>query len=152
MGVGTPAVRALSTFSHVDYEDACVVEAERAQDRSAQGWARAMLEEASPETRARLRSVWFALGLKLGPADAEDRVLGWEVPRSSPDFVILAADARLGMSAEVIVQRRRRTLLGATFLQHHNPLARLIWLGVAPHHRRAVRGLLASAVRRSERA
>ena len=52
--------------------------------------------------------------------------------------MILAADARLGMSAEVIVQRRRRTLLGATFLQHHNPLARLIWLGVAPHHRRAV--------------
>jgi Protein of unknown function (DUF2867) len=144
-------VRARSSFAKVDYEDACVLRTGRAQDRTAEDWARAMLEGASPHTQTKLRTVWLALGLKLGPTDSKERVLGWKVRRSNPDAVVLAAKSGLGLSAEVLVERRRRSLLAATFLQQHNPIARAIWFGIAPGHRQTVRRLLEAAVQASGR-
>jgi hypothetical protein len=145
VGVATRA-RELSSLPRVDYEDSCLVETPRARERTAEGWAREMLEGASAATRIRLKSVWFALGLKLG---AEQGVLGWELSRVSDDLVILAAEARLGFSAEVVIERRPGALFGATFLQQHNPLARLVWARVAPGHRQELRQLIAGAVRRT---
>jgi hypothetical protein len=44
-----PEVRALSTLERVDYEDAFLAETQHAHDRSAEGWARAILEDAPLE-------------------------------------------------------------------------------------------------------
>ena len=138
------AVRARSTLRHADYEDAFVVEIGAAQERTAEQWARSILEDAPATMRRNLRRGWLALGLKLGSATRSDRfVLGWELRRSTPDFVLLGAGSRIGMPAELLLERRRRTLLLATFVQPGNPIARALWAGVEPTHRRIVPAVLA---------
>src|ERR1700694_774150 len=86
-----PAARALSTLSHVDYEDAFLVETAPAQSRTAEQWARATIEEAPTIVRRKLRWGWFALGLKLGGAESDRFVLGWEIRRNTPDVALLGA-------------------------------------------------------------
>ena len=146
-----PAARALRTLSRVDYEDAFVLETGRAQDRTAEEWTRAMLEGAPAATRRALRFGWFALGARLGPTGSDRHVLGWELRRSSPDVALLAASSRLGLRAEVLLMRRQRSLLVATFVQLGNPIARAVWVAGVRGHRRAVPQLLARAGRSQPR-
>jgi hypothetical protein len=140
-----PAARALGTLSHFDYEDAFLVETGPARDWTAEQWARAALEDAPPIIRSACAWTWSALGLELGSSPSDRLVLGWEIRRSSPDFVLLGADSRLGLRAEVLFQRREQTLLFATFLRQENLIARAVWAGVAPGHRQVVRYLLEHA-------
>jgi len=60
-----PAARTLSTLSQVDYEDAFLVETGLAQERTAEEWARVVLEGAPAGMRRGLLSGWLALGLRL---------------------------------------------------------------------------------------
>jgi hypothetical protein len=142
-----PAARALSTLARIDYEDGFLADTGSGRARTAEEWARAMLEDAPLIVRAKLRWAWFALGLKLSGARSEHFVLGWAVRRRTPDFVLLGAGSRLGMPAELLFRRERDSLLIATFVQHDNPLARAIWAPVAPTHRRVVPVLLERGVR-----
>jgi hypothetical protein len=98
--------------------------------------------------RHSLRRGWWALGLRLGPAQDPRRVLGWRIRHSDPDHAILAGDSIWGMRAELLFERAPDGLLFATALRLRNPLARAIWAAVAPQHRRVVRHLLADAGRR----
>jgi hypothetical protein len=141
-----PDARALSTLSHIDYEDAFLVDVP-ARERTAEQWARAVLDDAPLTTRRMLQSGWLSLGLKVGGSGSE-RVLGWELQRSTQDFVLLAAGSRIGMPAQLLFQCREDTLLFATFVQQDNPLARATWAGVEPVHVRVVRRLLAESFRR----
>ena len=140
-----PAARMLSTLSRVDYEDAFLVDTGPAQNRTAEQWARAILEDAPILLRTALPWGWFALGLEHGSTRSERFVLGWEVRRSTADFVLLGAGSRFGLRAELLFERRRRTLLFATFVQQENPIARAVWAGLAPVHRQVVRYLLKRA-------
>ncbi len=146
-----PAARAISTLPHVDYEDAFLVEIGSAQDRTAEQWARAILEEAPLIMRSALRWAWSALGLQLGSTGSDRFVLGWEVRRSTPDFVLLGAGSRLGLSAELLLKRQRQTLLFDTFVQKKNHIARAVWAGVELGHRPVVRYVLEQASRRERR-
>ena len=142
-----PAARALSTFSRIDYEDAFFVDAD--PGRTAEQWARAVLEDAPLIMRRRLRRGWRALGLKLGSPRSGRRVLGWEVRRSTPDLVLLAAGSRIGMPGELLFKREGHGLLFATFVQQKNPVARAVWARIAPRHQRVVRSLLTQAADRA---
>ena len=142
--------RALTTLSRVDYVDACRAEAPALQDRTAEQWARAMLEDAPPDARRALRWVWKGLGLKLGSTGNERLVLGWEVRLSSPEVALLGADSLLGLRGEVLLKRQSELLLFATFIQFQNPVARAVWSRVAPGHRQTVRNLLEAAVARAD--
>ena len=102
-----PAARRLSTLPHVDYEDAFLIEIGAAQDRTPEQWARAILEDAPITIRTALRSGWLALGLQLDPSPSERSVLGWEVWRSTPEYVLLAGSSRIGLSAELLFKRQR---------------------------------------------
>jgi hypothetical protein len=139
------AARALITLPRVDYSDATVATVSRARDRTGEQWARVILEDAPAVLKRTCQAAWAALGLELAWTRSGRRVLGWPVRSSSPDHVLLAAESRLGLSAEVLIQRRQRTLLLATFLQQKNPLARAVWAGIAPGHRQMVRRLLEQA-------
>src|SRR2546421_11182512 len=141
----------LTTLSQVDYEDARVVEIGTAQDRTGEQWARAILEDAPGVMRAALRLGWRALGLQLGSTRSDRLVLGWEVRRSTPEFVLLAARSRLGLRAEVLCKREQDGLLVATFLHQENPIVRAVWPAVAPAHRRVMRSLLEQASGRERR-
>jgi hypothetical protein len=142
-----PAARALSTLTRIDYEDAFVVELERAQDRTPEQWAQAIVGEAPAVVRSALLAGWSALGLRLDPGRSGGSVLGWEVRRSTREFALLGASSRIGLPAELLFKRRRRGLLFATFVQQENPIARTVWAGVEPMHPATVQRLLERAAR-----
>ena len=135
--------RALSTLDRIDYADAFLVAMERVGDRTAEEWARALLEDAPATLRGRLVSGWSALGLKLGRGRGS--VLGWEVRRSTPEVVLLGACSRIGMPGELLFMHEPRGLLFATFVRHDNVLARRMWARVEPTHVRVVRQVLSAA-------
>jgi hypothetical protein len=140
-----PTARALSTLSHVSYEDAFLVETGPAHDRTGEQWARAILEDAPVSTRNALSRGWSALGLRLDSTQSDRFVLGWAVRRSTPDVALLGASGRLGLSGELLFERQQHTLLFATFVQLENRLARALWARIAPRHRQVVRDLLEQA-------
>ena len=137
--------RTLTTLSRVDYTDAFRLDTDHALDRTGEEWTRAILQEAPPATRRALRRGWFLLGVRLGPAEDERLVLGWEVRRSSPEFAVLAASSLIGLDAEVLCQRHQRGLLVATFVHLSNPVARVVWAAISPHHRKVLRHLIGTA-------
>jgi hypothetical protein len=143
--VPVPAdARARSTLSQIDYEDAFVLDNPGARDRTAEQWIREILEQAPLAVRSQLVSGWSSIGLKLG----REGVLGWDVRRSTPDFVLLGAGSRIGMPGELLLERRDGALLFATFVQHDNALARAVWAGVEPVHVPVVRRVLEQAAGR----
>ncbi len=140
-----PCTRALSTFSRVDYQDAFVVATGPAQDRTAEQWARVLLEDAPASTRGSLSRGWARLGLLLGSAPPDRSVLGWEIRRSTPDIVLLGAEGRFGLSGELLFERRPRTLLCATFVHLENHVSRGLWAAIESRHQQVVRDLLEQA-------
>jgi len=147
--VAVPAtMRRLGTLPRIDYEDGFVVDIGFADARTPEQWARATLEDAPAARRRSLLLGWSALGLRLGPPAGDGHVLGWEIRRSSTDHVLLGLRSRLGMPAELLFARRRRTLFFATFVQHENAAVRAVWAKVIPAHVTVVPELLAAASRR----
>jgi hypothetical protein len=146
---GPADARALSTFSRIDYEDAFFVDVGPPEQRTAVQWARAVLEDALSGLRRALQGGWLAIGLKIGRKWSERLVLGWEVRRRSPDFVLLGAESRVWMAAEPLFRRDPDGLLFAAFVQQGNPLARALWAGVETVHVPVVRQVLERASRRS---
>jgi hypothetical protein len=72
-------------------------------------------------------------------------VLGWEIRRTTPDVALLGLSGRRGLSGELLFERQPGTLLFATFVHLDNRVARTLWAGIAPRHRRVVRDLLEQA-------
>ena len=141
--------RAISRLARIDYADAFAVDVGRARERTAEEWARAFLEDAPRTVQRTLQSGWSAIGLRLGGAPSDRSVLGWEIRRGTPDFVLLGADSRIGMPGELLFKRRQRTLLFATFVQQDNQVARAVWARVEPVHVPIVRRLLEQGGRRA---
>lgn len=142
------AARALSGLPQIDYADAFLVEIDRPADRTPAEWMRVIFDEAPAHLRLRLWSAWIALGLRLSTPDAKGRVLGWSVRRSTQDFVLLGANSRIGMPAELLLMRHRRRLLFDAFVQQDNPIARAVWASVQPVHTRTVPWVFGQFVRR----
>jgi len=145
--VSLPAeARARSTLAHVDYEDCFLMDVPNAQDRTAEEWARAVLEGAPTAVRTSLRSGWRSLGMRVGPEGEDGFVLGWEVRRSDPDAVLLGATSRLGMQGELLLERHDNTLLFATLVQFDNRAMRGLWASAIERpHVRVVRYVLEQA-------
>jgi hypothetical protein len=134
-------VTALSTLGRVDYADAWVVTGAGRRDRTAEQWARAILEQ-TPASVAQLRAGWSALGLRV---DDDDGVAGWHVRRRERDTVLLGAESRVGMPGELLVAVRGDDLVFATMVLHHTPATRAVWAAVLPAHVAKVRQLLTRA-------
>ena len=145
--VALPAdAKAQSTLAHVDYEDCFLTEVANAGDRTAEEWARAVLEDSPAALRTSLRSAWRTLGMRVGPEGEKGFVLGWAVRRSEPDVVLLGGTSRLGMQAELLLERHEGALLFATLVQFDNRAARGLWAGAVERpHVRTVRYLLEQA-------
>jgi hypothetical protein len=141
--------RAVTTLAHIDYEDAFALETTAAHERTAEQWARAVLEDAPAPFRRALRRGWFVLGLQLGPSRTAGFVFGWEVLSTAPNVALLAVRSRIGLRAELVFKREQSRLVFASFVQEQNRIARAATAAVAPVHRRAVRYLLTQAGKRS---
>jgi hypothetical protein len=149
-GALPPDARALSTLSRVDYSDAFFVRTGSVQERTAEQWARVILEDAPMAVRKSLLSGWLTIGLKLDRSRSGHSVLGWEVRGSAADFVLLSADSRVGMPAQLLVARRPGELLFATFVQLGNLIARTMWAAIEPAHVRIVHDILEQASQRDD--
>ncbi|MET0473864.1 MAG: DUF2867 domain-containing protein [Mycobacterium sp.] len=137
--------RDLSTWSNVDYADAFLVRSD--SERSAEQWARTILEDSPAAVRARLLAGWKSLGLEVG-SDAgvgSGTVLGWPIRRSTPDAVLLSADSRIGMPGQLLVMLRPEGLLFATFVRHRTIATRPLWAAVRRKHVAVVTMLLERA-------
>ena len=146
--VDVPAsVRALSTLTRIDYADTFLVDIGPSQLTTEQ-CAREILEGAPLAIRTQLLSGWSSIGLKIGKASSNGSILGWCVRHSTPDFVLLGADSRIGMPGELMFKREGETLLFATLVRHGNVLARAVWAMVEPAHVPMVRRILDQASRR----
>jgi hypothetical protein len=141
-------VRALSTLSRIDYEDAFLVDVGPVSERTAEQWARAVVEEAPASVRRKLQSGWMALGVELGAGAPDRSVLGWPIRHSTPEVVILGARSPIGMEGELLFRRHKRRLLFATFIQHDRDAGRAAWATIEPMHAPLVRHILEEASRR----
>ena len=146
-----PNARALSMLARVDYADAFLADVGSPGDRTAEAWARTVLEDSPPRVRTSLLSGWSMIGLKVGRVPAGRSVLGWEIRRSTPDFVLLGAGSRIGMPGELLFKREPDALLFDTFVQHGNLVARAVWASIQATHVRIVRDLLERASQRLAR-
>jgi hypothetical protein len=142
-----PSARALTTLPRVDYCDAFRFDAGSSRDMSAEESIREIVEGARPAVRAQLRSGWLSIGLKVGIA-SEHSVLGWQVLRSVPGHVLLGAESRIGMPAQLLLKKEDGALLFGTFVAQHNLAARAVWAVVEPVHVRVVCDILNEASRR----
>jgi hypothetical protein len=142
-----PAARALCSLPRIDYEDAFVAETDRAMELSAKDWARRILEGAPTRFKVTAPATWFALGLKHGLPWSKDNILGWPVRRAEPDFVLLGAQSRTGMPAELLIKREKDSILLATLIQQRGPVMKRVWALVEGPHQRIVPALLARGVR-----
>ena len=140
-----PGTRTASTLGRVDYEDAFVVDIGAPRLLSAERWMRKIVEEAPKNVRLQLLSGWSALGLKVNPTGSGRSILGWQIRAADDDVVLLGAESRVGMPAELFLRREADRLLFATFVRHDNPLVRALWARVVPGHVRMVRALLERA-------
>jgi hypothetical protein len=141
-----PGARARSTLPRIDYADSFLVETGLGQERTAEQWARAILEDAPILMQQVLRWGWATLGLKLRTTPSRHSVLGWEVRHAVPNFVLLGAHSRTGMPAELLFERQRSALTVTTFCQLTNPAARAVWVPVERIHRRVVPYVLGQRV------
>ncbi|MBZ4320775.1 hypothetical protein [Streptomyces huiliensis] len=133
----------------IDYENAVLADPDPAPDRTAERWARAVLEDADADTRQALTRGWTSLGLALAPAGSDGCLLGWRVCRNTLDTVLLAADPTLGLRAELLFRRHERTLLLACFIQLDDDAARALWAPAESRHPQVMHRLLEQAVSRA---
>ncbi len=145
------AARALSSLPRIDYADAFRIHGVPSRGRTGEQWARAAMEDTPGTVKAKLLSGWLALGLRLGSPWSRGRILGWKVRCSDPEFVLLGAGGRLGLSGELLFKREPDGLLFATFVRQRNPVARAIWARVETTHQQVVRSILTHAARRAGR-
>jgi hypothetical protein len=143
-----PEARALTTLSHVDYEDAFLVEVGPVAERTAEQWTRAVVGGAPADVRYTLQSGWAALGLQLDVAASDRLVLGWPIRESTREFVLLGARSDIGMEGELLFMRQQHDLIFATFIQLDDERARATWSGLEPGHAPIVRRIIEDASRR----
>ena len=142
-----PSARSLSTLARVDYADAFLVDVGSTRDEDAEYWAREIMEGAPLTTRSQLLSGWSAIGLKVGTSSGRS-ILGWEVRRCAPDYILVGADSRIGMPGELLFKKECGAVLFATFVAQHNLAARAVWALTEPVHVRIVGDIMEHASRR----
>jgi hypothetical protein len=140
-----PESRARTTLPRLDYTDSFLMETGLTQERTAEQWARLILENATAFWRRRLPGGWRILGLDHVAVGAPDSVLGWPIVMNTPDYILLSAVGHRGLSAELLIERRGDGVLFATLEQHHNRLATIWWAMVTPPHHLIVTHLLKTA-------
>src|SRR5947209_15325772 len=96
--------RALDTLTDPSWTYACELASSDAGRRSAEGWARAVIEGGPRSLRWFIVTGWIVgLRLRLGPRRSPALVAGWEIVSNTPTAVILAV-ASFALSAHLVVQ------------------------------------------------
>jgi hypothetical protein len=141
-----PSARALCSLPRIDYSDAFRAETTRAQELTAEEWMRRILRGAPNRFRLTAPIGWFALGLRHGLPWSDKNLLGWPLRRSEPDVVLVGAESRTGMPAELLLKREQGSILFSTLIQLQNPMMERVWRAIEEPHRRIVANLVRRSV------
>jgi hypothetical protein len=142
--IETPsALAALAALTPADYRESLTLTATRT--RTAEQWARLVLERAPLSARAQMITVWTLLGIRLAPPWSTSQVLGWRILHATPDAILLEARAATGLTARLVFHVSGTTLTQAMLVRFDRPLGRRIWTRLAPGHRRFLKSLLSRA-------
>ncbi|MDQ2726797.1 MAG: hypothetical protein M3Y91_02795 [Actinomycetota bacterium] len=147
-----PAMRAIGRCAEDGaYEAAFSIERPGGSAPSAEQWARALFEEAPRVLRWFLIIGWTAITCRLRPRRARSRVLGWQIERASPDTVVLAVSAWVGLTSRLVISVGAGRVTVASFVSFAGPakpVARTVWAATIPLHERIQPYLLTAAARR----
>src|SRR5262245_8022266 len=130
------AVRALGTLGEPDYIDLFTAMTPSATDRTAEAWARLILEQA-PVARDHARRFWRLLGLRLGPPGSPDHVQGWRIAAGGHDWLRIET-ASWYLTAEAVFRVEPAQVSLSLSVRFDRPPAALVWSFVAGPHQRAV--------------
>jgi hypothetical protein len=130
----------------LDWQDAAVVTTASPSD--AEGWARASFEGAPLVMRIFLTIGWRLLLLEGAARSDATHVLGWPIASTSFDTAVLQRRSRLGIIATLVFSATSDTATFASGMRFDHRFARIMWAGVAPIHRWAVRVALGHAAAR----
>lgn len=138
-------VRSLITLEGPDYVDLFSIATPIAMDKSAEEWARAVLEGA-PLARRNARRLWRLMGLRLGPPRSPDHVQGWRIVGRGDHWLrIETASWYMSGQAVCLVEEGRVSL--SLSLHYDSPIARAVWAVIEGPHQRAVPVMLHQAVK-----
>ena len=140
-----PDVRSIITLAEPDYVDLFTIATPTAGDRSAEEWARAVLEQ-SALARHNARLLWRLLGLRLGPRSSPRHVQGWRISDRGANW-LLVETASWYMTAQAICLVEQGQVSISLSLRYDHPVARLVWAVVAGPHQRALPVMLRQAVK-----
>ena len=90
------------------------------------------------------------LRFRLGPYSSPEYVIGWQIMRSDPDEIVLAAGGPL-MCGQLTLRRQdgRRAILTTRLHYCHKIAARTVWAMVGPLHRALAPRLMEHSARRA---
>src|SRR5205814_7948317 len=142
-------IRALDTLQNPTRTYAWQVARPTADDRSAEQWARAVIEDAPRLLRWFIVAGWVVvLRLRLGPGGSSSYIQGYKILSNTQTLVIFGVES-FALEAHLAVQVRDGDVVHATFVRYERPVARALWGLAAPIHRRVIPYLLRrAAVRR----
>ena len=103
------AIRCLDTLESPDYVDLFTATTSGATDRSAEEWARAVLEDTTIGRSAPV--LWRRLGLRLGPTPSTDHVQGWKIADRGRDWIRIETSSWF-MTAHAVVHVDDGQVLG----------------------------------------
>ena len=138
------AIRCLDTLGSPDYVDLFTATTTGATDKSAEAWARALLEHTPTGRAAPL--LWRRLGLRLGPTPSPDCIQGWKIADRGEDWIRIETRSWF-MTAHAVVQVDDGHVSLALFVRYDRPIAALIWPPVSVLHRRGMPVILHQALK-----
>jgi hypothetical protein len=138
--------------SAYDYADAFEVTLPEGDGRTAEQVVRAGLQHAPPKLRSTIVVMHrHVLRFQLGPVSSPNHVVGWQIMTSEPDVFLMEASGPLIDGAIVARRVGERAARLTTFVVfRRRRLASLIFLLVAPMHRRVAAYLMERAVKPGE--
>ena len=126
-----------------EWQHAASVPADGAADP--ENWARACFERAPWAMRIFLTVGWRLLLLEGKPRSDADHVLGWPLVNTSRQTAVLQRRSHLGITATLVFSVGTGATTFSSGMRFGNRFARILWAGVAPTHRWAVRTVLGHA-------
>ena len=139
------AVRSLTTLADPDYVDLFTITTPRATDKTAEEWARAILEQA-PVSRRNARILWRLMGLRLGPRNSPDHVQGWKIAARGDNWLRVETASWYASAQAVCLVEEGQVSISLSF-RYDRPFAKLVWFLVSDPHQRAVPVMLHQAAK-----
>jgi hypothetical protein len=141
------SIGSLGGLANPDYLDLFTATTNEASVKTAEDWARAVLEGGPYYLRL---GVFVAqrllLGLRLGPRRSPDYIHGWKIAARGDSWVRIEALSWM-MTASLVFKVDEVRLSMAAFFRYDRRMAALVWPPIAIAHRKVGRALMRRALR-----